>query len=72
MQRHEDLHGSSDPCLNGVLAAVPTEVRQQAEAISRYITAASGNQLADQAAQNFEKIMGAFFGGEKPGVEVAP
>lgn len=62
MQRHEDLHGSSDACLNGVLHAIPAEVRQQAEAINRYIQAASGNQLADNAAQNFEKIMGAFFG----------
>ena len=62
MQRHEDLHGSSDTCLNGVLHAVPTEVRQQAEAISGYIQKASGNQIADNAIQNFEKIMGAFFG----------
>lgn len=65
MQRHEDLHGSSDTCLNGVLHAVPVEVRQQAEAISRYIQKASGNQVADNAMQNFEKIMGAFFGGSQ-------
>lgn len=73
MQRHEDLHGSSDTCLNGVLAAVPDEVRQQAEAISGYIQKASGNQIADKATQNFEKIMGAFFGdGKSQEAEATP
>jgi hypothetical protein len=62
MQRHEELHGSSDRCLNGVLAAVPADVRQQAEAISRYIQAASGNQLADNAAKKWGDLMDAFFG----------
>jgi hypothetical protein len=62
MQRHEDLHGSSDTCLNGVLHAVPTEVRHQAEAISRYIQKASGNQVADNAAKKWGDLMDAFFG----------
>ncbi|MFC8986029.1 hypothetical protein [Streptomyces sp. NPDC057115] len=66
MQRHEELHGTSDTCLNGVLNAVPADVRAQAEAISGYIQKASGHQLADRVAQNFEKVMGDFFGSEQP------
>lgn len=62
MQRHEELHGSTDTCLNGVLHAVPADVRQQAEAISRYIQAASGNHIADQAAKKWGDLMDAFFG----------
>jgi hypothetical protein len=75
MQRHEELHGKDDACLGGVLAAVPAEVRQQAEAISGYIQKASGHQLADQATKNFEKIMGGFFSApaqQDQEAEVAP
>ncbi|MFJ7998958.1 hypothetical protein ACIQ7D_17680 [Streptomyces sp. NPDC096310] len=47
MQRHEELHGKGDTCLDGVLDAVPAEVRRQAVAISTYVQLASGQQLAD-------------------------
>jgi hypothetical protein len=72
MQRHEELHGREDTCLGGVLNAVPVEVRQQAEAIGVYIQKASGNQVAERATENFEKIMGAFFGGGQPQETEAP
>lgn len=62
MQQHEELHGSSDRCLNGVLRAVPPEVRQQAEAISGYVKKASGQQIADKAAKTWGDLMDAFFG----------
>ncbi|CAL9649826.1 hypothetical protein [Streptomyces sp. enrichment culture] len=70
MQQHEELHGSSDTCLNGVLHAVPPEVRQQAEAISGYVKKASGQQVADKAAKTFGEIMDAFFG--TPKAETGP
>ncbi|MGW9399333.1 hypothetical protein [Streptomyces sp. NPDC055642] len=66
MQQHEDLHGKEDACLNGVLHAVPAEVRDQATAISRYIQKAEGQQVADTAMKNFQNIMGGFFGSERP------
>lgn len=68
MQRHEDLHGSQDTCLKGVLNAVPADVRQQADAISSYIQKASGHCIADNAAEEFGKIMDGFFG--KPSEQV--
>lgn len=71
MQRHEELHGSSDTCLKGVLKAVPPEIRSQAEAISGYVQKASGSQVADNALKNFEKLMGDFFGSEQPEAEAA-
>ncbi|NED75387.1 hypothetical protein G3I51_24295 [Streptomyces sp. SID9944] len=67
MQQHEDLHGSNDTCLNGVLHAVPPEVRQQAEAISDYVRKASGQQIADRAAKTWGDLMDAFFGTPKKG-----
>lgn len=70
IQRHEDLHGSADTCLKGVLNAVPVDVRQQADAISNYIQKASGHQIADRAAQNFNDIMNGFF--DKPSSEQHP
>ena len=75
MQRHEELHGKEDTCLDGVLAAVPAEVRQQAEAISGYIQKASGHQLADQAVQTWDQVIGRFgdfLGGSKPEAEATP
>ncbi|MFG3046243.1 hypothetical protein ACGFZR_15105 [Streptomyces sp. NPDC048241] len=70
MQRHEELHGSQDTCLGGVLNAVPVEVRQQAEAISDYIRKASGHQLADKADAMFSNLVGSFTGGDgQPGEE---
>ncbi|MBZ6102697.1 hypothetical protein [Streptomyces olivaceus] len=65
MQQHEELHGNSDTCLNGVLHAVPPEVRQQAEAISCYVKKASGQQIADKAAETWGDLMDAFFGTPK-------
>ncbi|MDX2757892.1 hypothetical protein [Streptomyces europaeiscabiei] len=75
MQRHEDLHGTQDTCLNGVLNAVPADVRQQADAISSYIQKASGHQIADDATEEFGKIMDGFFGKpeeQKQTVEATP
>ncbi|MFH8531508.1 hypothetical protein ACH4GE_24195 [Streptomyces tendae] len=72
MQQHEELHGSSDNCLNGVLHAVPPEVRQQAEAISGYVKKASGQQVADKAAKTWGELMDAFFGTPKPETETGP
>jgi hypothetical protein len=60
MQRHEELHGKEDTCLDGVLAAVPADVRTQAEAISGYIQKASDHQLADQAAKNWDDTIERF------------
>jgi hypothetical protein len=62
MQRHEELHGSTDTCLSGVLNAVPAEVRTQAEAISSYVQKASGHQVADKATATFGELLGGFFG----------
>ncbi|WP_333757870.1 hypothetical protein [Streptomyces sp. ISBFB 2968] len=71
MQQHEELHGSTDTCLNGVLHAVPPEVLQQAEAISGYVKKASGQQIADNAARKWGDLMDAFFGGGKPEAETS-
>ncbi|MFF0166815.1 hypothetical protein [Streptomyces prasinus] len=60
MQRHEELHGKSDTCLDGVLKAVPDEVLAQAEAISAYVQKASGHQLADQATKTWDQMIGRF------------
>lgn len=75
MQRHEELHGRQDNCLNGVLAAIPAGVRSQAEAISAYVQKARGDEIADQAAKTWDGIMGAFFGkpdATQPDGEAAP
>ena len=63
MQRHEELHGKQDTCLGGVLAAVPAEVRQQAEAISAYVQKASGHQVAGDATKTFGDLIENFIGG---------
>ncbi|MFD5221360.1 hypothetical protein ACFWMH_27345 [Streptomyces tendae] len=60
MQQHEELHDKEDTCLNGVLAAVPADVLVQAQAISGYIQKASGSQLADQAAKNWDATVERF------------
>lgn len=70
VQGHEDQHASSDRCLKGVLAAVPTDVQHQAEAISAYIRQAQGNEIADKAASRWDEIMAAFF--PKASVEASP
>jgi hypothetical protein len=75
MQRHEELHGSADTCLSGVINAVPAEVRTQAEAISSYVQKASGHQVADQATATFGELIGSFFDGsgeKQPAAEGAP
>lgn len=61
VQGHEDQHASSDQCLKGVLAAVPAEVRSQAEAIAVYVRQARGNELADKAAKTWDELMASFF-----------
>ncbi|WP_345624523.1 hypothetical protein [Streptomyces ziwulingensis] len=61
MQGHEDQHASSDPCLKGVLNAVPADVRSQAEAISAYVQQAHGNEVADKAAKAWSHLMAEFF-----------
>lgn len=38
---HEDEHGQDMPCLGSALAAVPAEVRAQAEVIRDYVRQAS-------------------------------
>ncbi|MCX4450696.1 hypothetical protein [Streptomyces sp. NBC_01789] len=70
VQGHEDQHGSSDPCLKGVLDAVPANVRSQAEAIAAYIRQARGNDIADKAAKTWSDLVGSFF--PKPRDEEAP
>jgi len=60
VQEHEDAHASSDPCLKGVLNAVPADVRTQAEAISAYVQKARGNDLADEAASAWDHLMASF------------
>lgn len=71
MQQHEELHGNSDTCLNGVLHAVPPEVRQQAEAISGYVKKASGQQIADNAAKKWSNLVDVFFGTPKADAEAS-
>jgi hypothetical protein len=61
MQRHEELHGSQDTCLKGVLNAVPADVRQHAEAISDYVQKASGHKVADNAIKTYGELIGSFF-----------
>ncbi|MCX4232012.1 hypothetical protein [Streptomyces ortus] len=61
VQGHEDQHASSDPCLKGVLNAVPAEVRSQAEAIAAYVQQARGNEVADKAAKAWDYLMAEFF-----------
>ena len=61
VQNHEEQHGSSDRCLNGILAAIPAEVRSQAEAINAYVRQAQGNDIADKAASRWDEIMASFF-----------
>ncbi|UPZ27642.1 hypothetical protein MUK60_07320 [Streptomyces sp. LRE541] len=67
VQGHEDQHASSDPCLKGVLNAVPAEVRSQAEAISAYVQQARGDEVADKAAKMWGDLMAGLF--PKPGNE---
>lgn len=62
IQQHEELHGREDACLKGVLAAVPAQVRAQAEAICAYVKKAQGNDIADKAAKTWDGIMAGFFG----------
>ena len=62
IQQHEELHGREDTCLKGVLAAVPPDVRTQAEAICAYVKKAQGNDIADKAAKTWDGIMASFFG----------
>lgn len=61
IQQHEELHGREDTCLKGVLAAVPPEIRAQAEAICTYVKKAQGNEIADKAAKAWDSIMASFF-----------
>lgn len=76
VQGHEDQHASSDHCLKGILAAVPPEVRSQAEAISAYVQKARGDEIADKAAKAWAHLMGGFFpkasDGEAAGPEATP
>jgi hypothetical protein len=60
VQGHEEQHASSDQCLKGVLNAIPTDVRGQAEAISVYVTQARGNDIADKATKSWGDLMTAF------------
>ncbi|MFE9735467.1 hypothetical protein ACFYO9_33990 [Streptomyces sp. NPDC005863] len=61
VQGHEERHASSDRCLKGILAAVPPEVRSQAEAIAAYVQQARGDDLADKAADTWADLMVGFF-----------
>ncbi|WP_309049110.1 hypothetical protein [Streptomyces sp.] len=61
MQAHEYQHASSDPCLKGVLNAVPAEARSQAEAIAAYVQQARGHEVADKAAKAWSHLMTEFF-----------
>lgn len=62
VQGHEEQHGSSDRCLNAVLAAIPVDVQNQAAAINAYIRQAQGNDIADKAAKTWDDIMNTFLG----------
>ncbi len=71
IEQHEDQHRSNDTCLKGVLAAVPAEIRSQAEAISAYIRKAHGNEIADKAARTWDDLMADFFP-QTPDQEAGP
>ncbi|MCX5537740.1 hypothetical protein OG785_45665 [Streptomyces sp. NBC_00006] len=62
IQRHEDLHGKEDTCLNGVLNAVPDGVRSQAQAISVYVQKASSNEFGKRIEEKLGGLVGSLAG----------
>lgn len=62
VQRHEAVHGKQDPCLKGVLAAVPQGIRTQAEGIAAYVQQAHGSEMAEKAMATWNSILGSLFG----------
>jgi hypothetical protein len=66
VQGHEEQHAGSDHCLESVLAAIPADVQNQAEAIAAYIRQARGNEIADKAAHTWDDLMAAFSGSTRP------
>ncbi|MCM8552322.1 hypothetical protein [Streptomyces sp. STCH 565 A] len=74
VQGHEEQHGSTDRCLNAVLAAVPTDVQNQAAAINAYVRQAEGNELADKTAKNWDDMISRFGGifGDQPTQKETP
>jgi hypothetical protein len=60
IQRHEDNHAKDATCLDGVLSAIPADVRTQAAAITAYIQQASGDQIADLAAKTWDDMVASF------------
>lgn len=66
VQGHEEQHANGDRCLKGVLAAIPADVQNQAEAIAAYIRQARGKEIADKAAQTWDDLIAGFFGSARP------
>ncbi|MEU5772717.1 hypothetical protein ABZ819_05350 [Streptomyces venezuelae] len=72
IQRHEELHGKEDTCLDGVLNAVPAEVRQQAEAINSYVHKANSTELGKRIEKNLVDLVGSFAGIKRVLAEAEP
>lgn len=62
MQRHEELHGKQDTCLDGVLNAVPADVRSQAQAISNYVIKASNTEVGARIEKSFGDLVDSLMG----------
>lgn len=60
MLNHEDEHGRTDACLKVVIGAVPTEVREQADAIRSYVKAAGQSSLKDHIEETWNGLAEAF------------
>lgn len=61
IQRHEDEHRSQDACLKGVMAAVPRDVRDQADAIAAYVQRAQTDAIAEKAMEMWTSMANSFF-----------
>jgi hypothetical protein len=58
MQQHQDMYGKQDPNpVKAALAAVPADVRQQAEGIAAYVRLSTDNVMADKIKQQWSAMM---------------
>lgn len=58
LQQHEDEHDKDAPCLNSVLSAVPSDVRDQATVIRRYVQQARQSHAEEVIAARIERMWG--------------
>ncbi|MEU5900567.1 hypothetical protein [Streptomyces venezuelae] len=67
IQRHEELHGKEDTCLNGVLNAVPADVRLQAAAIGAYVQKARNDELGKRISDHIKWLTDSLFADQSTG-----